>query len=157
MASYEEFLQVIKEGWNNTVTLPGFKVVDSHGGAGRGVATGAGVLVGGLAGGMIGYALSSGTKTKKKSIDTDIRVADKGIVISKATDEGSDLKIPWEDIINMEEGMRMINETILNLKNGIEIKITAPSSPGFLFSHYYIDEFINYVNEHAKGQPEQGW
>lgn len=158
MVSYDDFLRVMNDGWNSTVTLPEYETVDKHGGAGRGVATGAGVLVGGLAGGIIGYALTGGNKSKPRKIITDIRVAKKGIVIKKATIEGTDLRIPWENIINIEDVSRMMGLVRLNLTDGSHISMDAVYvKSGWLSNHTFFDEFINYVNEHAKGQPEAGW
>lgn len=156
MGNYDEFLQILEEGWNAGIWLPEFETVEKHGGAGRGVATGAGVLVGGLAGGVIGYALSSGTRTQQKQISAIIRTPENGIVVEQAAPDNSDLRISWEEIINAYKDEHNGALIYLNLVNGIKLNFTAPYSGNWIITRY-TDEFINYVNERACGKVEDGW
>ncbi len=154
--SNEEFQQIIKQGWKVRFALPEFETVEKHGGLGKGAITGAGIVFGGLAGGLIGYAISNGNKTKQREINTVARVADKGIVVQQAAPDSSDLRIPWESIVSINPISYSNDYIEITLVNGFKFNLAVPYN-GFFFTKYYTDEFVAFVNEHAKGQPEDGW
>ncbi|MBR4396718.1 MAG: hypothetical protein IKS93_02570 [Methanobrevibacter sp.] len=76
------------------VELPGFEmVIESASPWARGFATGAF--------GLAGLAATSGVNQsyERTVLITHFRIADKGVVIYQACKDGSDLRIPWDNII----------------------------------------------------------
>lgn len=66
----------------------------SHSGLKRGIAT--------FTLGLVGFAATSNIKQEKKHIvkNTQLQIADKGVVFKKVTDDGRDLRIPYDNIIS---------------------------------------------------------
>ena len=58
-----------------------------------------------LAFGLVGLAATSGVKheEKKRRLKTTFQIVEKGIVFKKATMNGEDLRIPYENIIKTEK------------------------------------------------------
>ena len=86
----------IFEGIHVKATFPEEELVlKSHGGLAKGAAT--------LGFGLVGLAATSGVKQKKqkKTIKTDLQVVDKGIVFKKATADGKDLRLPYDNIVKL--------------------------------------------------------
>ncbi|WP_298502149.1 SHOCT domain-containing protein [uncultured Methanobrevibacter sp.] len=130
-----------------------------------------------LAFGLIGLAATSGVKheEKKRKIITTFQIVEKGIVFKKATENGEDLRIPYENIIKVELlkrshlKVRSINSRtrsskpkpyafkILLLKNQ-EIVINIDNLTLYSKS-YFINHIANIINERACGAQyeEAGW
>lgn len=55
--------------------------------------------------GVVGLAMTSGvtTEEKRKSLDTVIQVAEKGVVMKNAQSDGRDLRIPFTNIIRVTD------------------------------------------------------
>ena len=147
----------IFEGIRVKATFPQEElVIKSHGGVTRGAAT--------LGFGLIGLAATSRTKHKKQKItkNTILQVVEKGIVFQKATNEGKDFRIPYDNIVKLSiatiKGLRgekeIKNQLVLNLLENQEIQIMLIGVP--------IDarnQLLNIVNGRATGKEneESGW
>lgn len=141
----DEFQQIIAEGYLTNVYLPEVETV-SHGMLTKGVATG--VF------GLVGLAMTMGSSTKQRKIRTIVRIPENGIVIEQGTVEGRDIKIPWENIL----GATTNRGVAISLVDGSVIEIGPPVlTKGFLFSIGHPDDLINFINDHAAGQVEEGW
>lgn len=134
-------------------------VLKSRGGLAKGAAT--------LGFGLVGLAATSGVKQKKqkKTIKTDLQVVDKGIVFKKATADGKDLRIPYDNIVKLSiatiKGLRGEKETdnlILTLLENQEIFIIPQRIKG---KNYEIlrNHLLQVINERARGSEneEAGW
>lgn len=129
-----------------------------------------------LAFGLVGLAATSGVKQKekKKRIKTIFQIVQKGIVFKKATENGEDLRIPYENIVKIEKiytkSFKIRSTTtrnvskpkpyalkILLLKNQ-EIVISF-SNLKLYSSTYFINHIANILNERACGAQyeEAGW
>jgi hypothetical protein len=133
----------MKEGWKTNVKLPEVESV-GHGMVTKGVAT--------AAFGIIGLAMTMGSSNKPRKIFTKVRVAEKGVVIEQGTTDGKDLKIPWNSIINSHK--ESINIIALNLVDGGLITFNIYFS---LKQERSAEFIIDYINERACGQTEEGW
>ena len=103
--------------------------------------------------GIIGYALTAGTVKERRKIETIFREAKNGVVISKGTIEGKDLRIPWENILNVNYIRN--RKFDLNLTDGSLISIE-------IHPHRVIKEtkeIVNILQSKCNGQPltEEGW
>lgn len=110
----------IKAGMKFRIKLPEFEVT-SRSGTTKAAAT--------AAGGLLGFALASGKTKKRRKIDSIMRMAEKGIVIENGDVNGADLRIPWENILNVE-GVGILE---IQLTDGSKIEasglnITGPSA-----------------------------
>ena len=130
-----------------------------------------------LAFGLVGLAATSGVKheEKKRKLITTFQIVDKGVVFKKATMNGEDLRIPYENIIKSEKidvkpmkvkvagfNKRSVNMPptsfkILLLKNQ-EIVINL-NNLKLYSSSYFINHITNVINERACGAQyeEAGW
>lgn len=141
----EKFLDAIQQGYLSNVTLPEVETV-SHGMVTKGVATG--VF------GLVGLAMTMGSSNQLRKIRTIVRIPEKGIVIEKGTVNGKDIRIPWENIL----GASINHGVAISLVDGSVIEIGSPVlTKGFLVSVGKPDNLINYINDHARGQVEEGW
>ena len=130
-----------------------------------------------LAFGLVGLAATSGVKheEKKRKLMATFQIVEKGIVFKKATMNGEDLRIPYENIIKTEKikvkplkirsgayNRRSVNFApnsfkILLLKNQ-EIIINLNNLDLYSKS-YFINHITNIINERACGAQyeEAGW
>lgn len=148
----EAFEKFKNNGWVCEIILPEFETV-SHGGATKAVAT--------LAGGLIGFALVSGSKNQQRKINALVRVAEKGIVISNGTIDGKDLRIPWESIINID---LIKNWFFIKLVEGEEIRFSLGNSNYILESVQGVGNakkfkkmILEYILPQIKGVADEGW
>lgn len=128
-----------------------------------------------LAFGLVGLAATSGVKQeeKKRTLKTIFQIVEKGIVFKKATINGEDLRIPYENIVKIEKiynsfrirsvGVRRTSKPkpyafkIILLKNQ-EIKISF-SNLNLYSTSYFIKHITSILNERACGAQyeEVGW
>ena len=159
-ARYEKVLEEnnVFEGIEFKVIFPNkeLKIV-THSGLTKGVAT--------FAFGFVGLAATSSIKSEKenKILNTVFQIADKGIVFKRATDEGKDLRIPFENIVDandiqMDNGPINVINIILLENQKITILISSsklmPSEERILKNH-----IMNIIKERACGAQyeEAGW
>lgn len=85
----------IYKGIDCKVQFPQLELIlKSHSGLKRGIAT--------FTLGFVGFAATSNVKQEKKHIvkNTQLQIADRGVVFKKVTDDGKDLRIPYDNIIS---------------------------------------------------------
>ena len=115
--------------------------------------------------GIVGLAATSSIKSEKdnKILNTVFQIADKGIVFKRATDEGKDLRIPFENIVDandiqMDNGPINVINIILLENQKITILVSSsklmPSEERILKNH-----IMNIIKERACGAQyeEAGW
>lgn len=143
----QEILNRFTNGvWPMKIILPEYEISSSHGLATKGVAT--------AALGIVGLAMTMGSSSKQRTIKSKVRIADKGVVIENGTVDGSDLRIPWDQIVSVQ---RKSYAVYLNLSENQLIEIRFHGT-GFLNNNKgYAKVFENYVNENASGVVENGW
>lgn len=112
--------------------------------------------------GLVGLAATSGVKQKKqnKTIETIFQVVEKGIVFKTATDEGKDLRIPYDNIVkaHKKEGLvQTNNEFFITLLENQQIRVLVFAS--FRHNENIRDYLIQILNERATGieNEEAGW
>lgn len=137
------YMEKIKKGWVTNVKLPEIESV-GHGVITKGVAT--------AAFGVVGLAMTMGSYNQQRKISAKIRFPDNGIIIEKGNIDGRDIKLPWRIIIGAsKDQLTGIN---IELEEGQIINFL----PYFSFNPKAITNFlIEYINEHAAGQIEDGW
>ncbi len=142
----DKFLESISQGWESKVVLPEIESV-GHGMVTKGVAT--------AALGIVGLAMTMGSSNKPRTINTIVRIPKNGIVIEKGTVDGKDIKIPWGNILAASKK----NGTTISLVDGSIITIMMPpvlkKKMGIGIGKP--DDLINFINERASGQVEEGW
>ena len=114
-----------------------------------------------LAFGVIGWAATSGTSQNEENriVTTIFQVVEKGIVFKNGSMDGSDIRIPYDEIINMEvvqperSGIIGIITLLKNKRIIINPKI------GFLRGEIILEHTSNILNERACGAQyeESGW
>lgn len=142
----------IFEGIECDVVLPE-KQLKTSGSSGtkKGIAT--------LAFGIIGWAATSGTSQNEENriIKTIFQVVDKGIVFKNGSMDGSDIRIPYEEIVKMEV-VKPKNSATLGvislLKNKVIIIKIWNMDKEVILNH-----IANIINERACGAQyeEAGW
>ena len=122
-------------------------------GAKKGLAT--------LAFGVLGWAATSGTSQNEENrvVTTIFQVVDKGIVFKNGSMDGSDVRVPYNEIINMEvidpdQGSIMGMITLLKNK-----RIIINPKRGFTTGKIILNHTSNILNERACGAQyeEAGW
>ena len=114
-----------------------------------------------LAFGIVGWAATSGTSQNEENriITTIFQVVDKGIVFKNGSIDGSDIRIPYEDIIKIEVPDNNNNDriAIITLLENKHI-IINPKIPYFK-AKIILDHISNILNERACGAQyeEAGW
>lgn len=131
------------------------------------IATQSGVTKGAatFAFGLVGLAATSGIKQEEKNrtLITDFQVVDKGVVFKRATENGKDLRIPYENIVvaddipSQDGPKNIINITLLeNQKITLIMNVLKllPSEEKALRNR-----IISIINERALGYKyeEAGW
>ncbi len=108
--------------------------------------------------GVAGYAMTSGKKTveQNKKIKTKIKVVPKGIVFDKASNEGKDIRIPWDNIVKTSrDKAKYFN---LHLIENQELKIWVKPISGDKNASNALAEYLaRVINENATGVEEEGW
>lgn len=135
---YEKAESELKSGIKCIIILPEFEVT-SHSGATKAAAT--------LAGGLVGFALASGSTKKRRKINSKLRMAEKGIVIKNGDIKGADLRIPWENITDVIGGRILL----IKLIDSSEIVVMAGGK-----KENYMAQILK---PKCKGTPpeEEGW
>lgn len=128
------------------IILPEYEVSSSHGMVTKGVATG--VF------GLVGLAMTMGSSSKLREIKGVVRIADKGVVIHNGTIDGSDLRIPWDQIVSVQRKSYVVY-LILSGNQQIDIWFYGTGILGNIDG--YSKVFESYVNEYARGQVDEGW
>lgn len=108
----------IYKGIKFKIYLPEKEVVikEKHGGLTKGIVT--------FAFGLPGYATTTGVKQEKKqkSIITTVQVVDAGVIFKNASEDGRDIRIPFDNIISFKEhkgGNRIGGFTLTLLENQV--------------------------------------
>ena len=113
-----------------------------------------------LAFGIIGWAATSGTSQNEENriVTTIFQIVDNGIVFKNASMDGSDLRIPYDEIINMEviDSKSAIIGIITLLKNK---KIIIDPKRGYSQGKIILNHTSSILNERACGAQyeEVGW
>ena len=143
------------EGVNCNVIFPDTELrISAHDGLTKGVAT--------LTLGIVGWAATSGISQKEKNrvLDTVFQIVEKGIVFKKATKEGKDLRIPYDNIVKIKSGDVQNHFIIILLENQeVHVRIINIKSDSVNGSRYLKNHIINIINERACGAQyeEAGW
>lgn len=111
--------------------------------------------------GFVGYAATSGFEQNEvnREIQTIFQVVDNGVVLKNATLQSSDLRIPYEEIIEMEvyvhKSRPSFGKLILLENKPIVIKLDVTKFE----SDVILEHIAEIVNEHATGDEhdESGW
>ena len=144
----------IFEGVECNVILPEKQLKTSgKSGATKGAAT--------LAFGFVGLAATSGTSQNEenRNIRTIIQVVDKGIVFKNGSMDGSDIRIPYNQIIKMELfGEKSNNQGLLTLLRNKRV-IIVPKLLDKKQSEIILTHLMNIINERASGikYEDPGW
>lgn len=98
---------------------------------------------------------TGGTVHKEHNIQrkTILRVAEKGLVFEKANNDGSDYRLPWEEIISIEPVTKSLKITLpqvkITLVDGRELKVGLKPK-----KH---DSFISLCEPNIQGNVADGW
>lgn len=121
--------------------------------------------------GLVGAAATSGSKSKKqnKEIETTFRIAEKGVVFERASENGTDIRISWDNIVNVNpigKGLdKLYHFELILLKNQI-LKITilpitidenGKQKLSFKYKNFILlgEYYISKIK--CNGQDEEGW
>lgn len=118
--------------------------------------------------GVVGLAMTSGvtTEEKRKSLDTVIQVAEKGVVMKNAQSDGRDLRIPFTNIIRVTDDKYVNGKysdylRLILLENQIiQISLITRSKVKMKKTVKWVNqEFIESINSKATGakHEESGW
>ncbi len=114
-----------------------------------------------LAFGIIGWAATSGTSQNEENriITTILQVVDKGIVFKNGAIDGSDIRIPYEDIVSAEYMEDDKNKSMGVLTLLGNKKIFFIPTFGIYRGEYVINYCIDILNERISGAlyEEDGW
>lgn len=143
----------IFEGIECEVIFPDIQLkIRTHSGFAKGVAT--------LGFGLVGLAATNSIKHEEQNriINTEVQIAEKGIVFKQATSESKDLRIPYENVIFSEEH-RFFGQFIIKLLENQDIIITPLAKKPNYAPKYIREHMINVINERACGAQyeEAGW
>ena len=139
------------------VVFPGKELIlKTHSGGTRALAT--------LGFGLVGLAATSNVKQEKrnKSVNTIFQIVEKGIVFKNA-DDGKDLRISYDNIINASFEVKYYNYVYINLLENQQLKIIIENAElsrrKESIKHALHHHIIPYINEHANGleYEEAGW
>ena len=149
----------IYEGIDCKVQFPQKELVlKTHSGLKRGIAT--------LGFGLVGFAATSNIKQEKQYIikDTQLQIADKGVVFKKVTNAGKDLRIPYDNIISFtvftqKIGRRSKEYYELLLLENQSLFISLPDALKGNRLEIISQELVDVINGRATGKDteEAGW
>ena len=114
----------------------------------------------------MGFAATSNIKQEKRHIikDTQLQIADKGVVFKKVTNDGKDLRIPYDNIISFtaftqKEGRKdkEFFELLLLENQSLFISLSEEIQSNTL--KRVSQELVNIINSRATGKEneEEGW
>lgn len=108
--------------------------------------------------GVAGYAMTSGKKTveQNKKIETLLKVVPKGIVFDKASSDGKDIRIPWDNIVKTSRNKRLYFNIHLIENQEFEIWVN-PFKKGNDEANALAEYLARVINENATGVEEEGW
>ena len=108
--------------------------------------------------GVAGYAMTSGKKTveQNKKIETLLKVVPKGIVFDKASSDGKDIRIPWDNIVKTSWNKRLYFNIHLIENQEFEIWVN-PFKKGNDEANGLAEYLARVINENATGVEEEGW
>ena len=108
--------------------------------------------------GVAGYAMTSGKKTveQNKKIETILKVVPKGIVFDKASLDGKDIRIPWDNIVKTSRNKRLYFNIHLIENQEFEIWVN-PFKKGNDEANALAEYLARVINENATGVEEEGW
>ena len=114
-----------------------------------------------LAFGVIGWAATSGTSQNEENriVTTVFQIVDKGIVFKNGSMDGSDIRIPYSEIINMEV-VHPEKSGIIGMITLLENKrIIITPNLGFTRGEIILNHISDILNERACGAQyeEAGW
>ena len=108
--------------------------------------------------GVAGYAMTSGKKTveQNKKIETKIKVVPNGVVFDKASDDGNDIRIPWDNIVKTSRSKQLYFNLHLIENQEVEIWIN-PYKKGKKEANALAEYLARVINQNATGIEEDGW
>ena len=108
--------------------------------------------------GVAGYAMTSGKKTveQNKKIETKIKVVPNGVVFVKASDDGKDIRIPWDNIVKTSRSKQLYFNLHLIENQEFEIWIT-PYKKGNKEANALAEYLARVINQNATCIEEDGW
>ena len=108
--------------------------------------------------GIAGYAMTSGKKTveQNKKIETKIKVVPNGVVFDKASDDGKDIRIPWDNIVKTSRSKQLYFNLHLIENQEVEIWIN-PYKKGKKEANALAEYLARVINQNATGIEEDGW
>ncbi|ALT69001.1 hypothetical protein sm9_1220 [Methanobrevibacter millerae] len=114
-----------------------------------------------LAFGVIGLAATSGTSQNEENriITTLFQVVDKGIVFKNGSMDGSDIRIPYEDIVSFEK-LEDKNKKSMGLLTLLkDKKIFLKLTCGYTISEHILDYCVDVLSKRISGAlyEEDGW
>lgn len=145
----------IYTGINCKVQFPHQELVlKSHSGLKRGLAT--------FGFGLVGFAATSNVKQEKEYVikDTQLQIVDKGIVFKKVTDDGKDLRVPYDNIISFTLFAQKNNkyyELLLLENQSLIVSLTDQLKNNEL--EIITQDLVDVINGRATGKyyEEVGW
>lgn len=108
--------------------------------------------------GVAGYAMTSGKKTveQNKKIETILKVVPNGIVFDKASADGKDIRIPWDNIVKTSRSKQLYFNLHLIENQEFEILVN-PFKKGNKEANALTEHISRVINENASGVEEEGW
>ena len=109
--------------------------------------------------GVAGYAMTSGKKTveQNKKIKTILKVVPKGIVFEKASNDGKDIRIPWDNIVKTSRKAKPLYFNIHLIENQ-EFEIwVKPLKRDNSEANALAEHLARVINENATRVEEEGW
>ena len=96
------------------------------------------------------------TVEQNKKIKTILKVVPKGIVFDKASNEGKDIRIPWDNIVKTSRKEPLYFN--IHLIENQELKIwVKPSSRDSSEANALAEHLARVINENATGVEDEGW
>lgn len=107
--------------------------------------------------GLIGFAMTSGSKQIQKEIHTRMIIIEKGVKFDRATENGGDLKIPWEEIVNVNVYWHAADcGLIFVFKDNSTLNTSFFGNRRFTNKNV-LTRIADYINSRASGTVDDGW
>lgn len=143
----------IREGTNVTVITPEVEIITKNTSSDlmKTMAT--------FSWGVAGYAMTNGKKTVKqnKKIETILKVVPNGVVFDKASADGKDIRIPWDNIVKTSRGNKWFYFTIHLIENQEFTIWVNPYKKGNKEANALAEYLARVINQNATGIEEDGW
>ncbi|CEA12756.1 zinc ribbon domain-containing protein [Methanobacterium formicicum] len=149
---FNDFFKTESQLWKDIEFAPGVGCtielteteIKSHGMLTKGAAT--------AAFGLVGLAMTSGSKSKNVSIPATMRIVQNGILFQRHDDE--DLRVPWENIaeVKVTPGMGVWKYLILDLFENPRLKVRFDRT----VSKNVLNMVKKYIDSHIPGL-DDGW